>query len=205
MTNPKDNRTELLRQIKEEVVNLKESPLYAERIRTRMLPVIGEGSHYAQIMFIGEAPGKTEAQTGRPFSGAAGRVLDELLKSVGIDRKDIYITNVVKDRPPSNRDPMPGEIALYAPFLDRQIDIIKPKTIVALGRHSMKYLMEKFDISKGAESISKIHGNLYDVPTSYGKIKFMPLYHPATVLYNPEIRKYLEADFKTIAKLIKEE
>ena len=203
MTQEKDNRMELMRQIKDEVVNLKESPLYKERIRTRMLPVIGEGSHHAEIMFVGEAPGKTEAMTGRPFSGAAGRVLDELLKSIGIERKDVYITNMVKDRPPSNRDPLPEEIALYAPFLDRQVDIIRPKVIVALGRHSMKYLMEKFGISKGAESISKIHGNLYEAETTYGKIKFMPSYHPATVLYNPESRKYLEADFQTIAKLIK--
>ena len=203
MTQEKDNRMELMRQIKDEVVNLKESPLYKERIRTRMLPVIGEGSHHAEIMFVGEAPGKTEAMTGRPFSGAAGRVLDELLKSIGIERKDVYITNMVKDRPPSNRDPLPEEIALYAPFLDRQVDIIRPKVIVALGRHSMKYLMEKFGISKGAESISRIHGNLYEAETTYGKIKFMPSYHPATVLYNPESRKYLEADFQTIAKLIK--
>src|SRR3989344_4655336 len=129
-----DNRTELLRQIKEEVVKLKESPLYKERIRTRMLPVIGEGNHYAQIMFVGEAPGRTEAMTGRPFSGAAGKVLDGLLKSVGIERQDVYITNVVKDRPPNNRDPLPEEISLYAPFLDRQIEIIRPKVIVALGR-----------------------------------------------------------------------
>ena len=198
-----DNRTELLRQIKEEVVKLKESPLYKERIRTRMLPVIGEGNHYAQIMFVGEAPGRTEAMTGRPFSGAAGKVLDGLLKSVGIERQDVYITNVVKDRPPNNRDPLPEEIAIYAPFLDRQIEAIEPKIIVALGRHSMKYLLEKFGLSRETESISKIHGIIYEVETSFGKIKFMPTFHPAIVLYNPELRKDLEKDFKILATLFK--
>jgi DNA polymerase len=194
----------LLKQIKDEVVDLKESPLYQERVKTRMLPVIGEGSHYAEIMFVGEAPGKTEAATGRPFAGAAGRVLDELLKSIGIDRKDVYITNVVKDRPPNNRDPLPEEVALYAPFLDRQIGIIKPKIVVALGRHSMKYLLGNFGISSGAESISKIHGMVYEVQRSYGKIKFMPTFHPATVLYNPETKKHLQADFEALAKLMEE-
>lgn len=202
MSKEQDNRTELLRQIKEEVVNFKESPLYKERIRARMLPVIGEGNHYAEIMFVGEAPGRTEALTGRPFSGAAGKILDELLRSIGIARQDVYITNVVKDRPPANRDPLPEEIALYAPFLDRQMEAIKPKIIVALGRHSMKYLMKKFGLSSGAESISKIHGTVYEAETSFGKIKFMPTFHPATVLYNPETRKDLGDDFQILKKLI---
>lgn len=197
----KDERTELLRRIKDEIVNLRESPLYGERIKTKMLPVIGEGSHHAEIVFVGEAPGKTEAMTGRPFAGAAGRVLDELLKGAGIERKEVYITNIVKDRPPNNRDPLPEEIAIYSPYLDRQINIIKPKVIVALGRHSMKYLMDKFYLPPG--SISKIHGNLYEIETSFGNIKFMPTFHPATVLYNPELRKDLVEDFKKLAKLTK--
>jgi len=90
-------RTELLRQIKNEVVDFKKSPLYAERVKNRVFPVIGEGSHWAKIMFIGEAPGKNEAATGRPFCGAAGRVLDEMLKSIGLLRSDVYVTNIVKD------------------------------------------------------------------------------------------------------------
>ena len=156
----KDNRTELLREIKDEVVNFKESPLYKERMANKVHPVIGEGNHYAEIMFIGEAPGKTEAQTGRPFAGQAGKVLDELLKSVGIERKDVYITNVVKDRPSMNRDPLPQEIALYASFLDRQIEIIQPKVIILLGRHSMKYIMEKFDLESQLTSISRMRGQV---------------------------------------------
>ena len=109
-----DTKTELLCQIKDEIVAGKHLPLYSERIKNKVFPVIGEGNHYAEIMFVGEAPGKTEAETGRPFSGAAGKVLDELLRSAGIARKEVYITNVVKDRPPMNRDPLPEEINLYA-------------------------------------------------------------------------------------------
>ena len=108
---------EILRQIKDEVMALSQSPLYDERIANMVYPVIGEGSHRARVMFIGEAPGKNEAQTGRPFCGASGRVLDVLLAHIGLPREEVYITNIVKDRPPGNRDPKPEEIALYAPFL----------------------------------------------------------------------------------------
>src|SRR3989338_5497296 len=101
-------RTELLRKVKDEVINLKESPLYEERVKNNVFPVIGEGSHSAKIMFIGEAPGKNEAKTGKPFCGASGRVLDELLAHVGIPRSEVYVTNIVKDRPPMNRDPLPS-------------------------------------------------------------------------------------------------
>src|SRR3989344_8545021 len=124
-----DQRTEQLKKIKDKVLNLKESPLYKERIKNKVYPVIGEGSHYAEIMFIGEAPGKNEAETGRPFCGMSGKILDELLRHIEIKREGVYVTNVVKDRPPFNRDPLPEEIETYAPFLDRQIDIIQPKII----------------------------------------------------------------------------
>src|SRR3989344_3034494 len=129
-----DNREEVLSKIKEEIVNLNKSPLYKIRIKNKVFPVIGEGSHHAKIIFIGEAPGRNEAATGRPFCGAAGKVLDELLASVNIERKDVYITNIVKDRPPFNRDPLPEEIKVYGPFLDRQIEIIQPEVIATLGR-----------------------------------------------------------------------
>src|SRR3989338_4485326 len=166
-----DNRTELLKQIRDEVVNFKNSPLYQERIKNKVFPVIGEGSHYAKIMFIGEAPGRNEAQTGRPFCGAAGKILDELLASAGIKREDVYITNIVKDRPPFNRDPLPEEIEAYAPFLDRQIEIIEPEVIVSLGRFSMTYIMKKFDLDFLLEPISRIHGKIFDTKTTYGEIK----------------------------------
>jgi len=198
----KDNRTELLRQIKDEVVDFKESPLYGERIANKVHPVIGEGDHYAEIMFIGEAPGRTEAKTGRPFAGQAGKVLDELLQSVGIERKDVYITNVVKDRPPMNRDPLPQEIALYAPFLDRQIEIIQPKVIALLGRHSMKYIMEKFELESQLTSISRMHGKVYEAQTSYGKVKIVPMYHPAVALYNPDLKEEMLKDFQMLKEMV---
>ncbi|MEK7582370.1 MAG: uracil-DNA glycosylase, partial [Patescibacteria group bacterium] len=135
-----DEKTELLRHIRDEVVNLTGSPLYADRVKGGVYPVIGEGNHHATIMFVGEAPGRNEAKTGRPFVGAAGKILDQLLEGVGIDRKDVYITNIVKDRPPFNRDPVPEEIEAYGPFLDRQITIIQPKVIATLGRFSMVYV-----------------------------------------------------------------
>lgn len=203
MDDSQDNRTERLRAIRDEVAAFTESPLYKERIRNRAYPVIGEGDHYAKVMFIGEAPGKVEAQTGRPFAGPAGKILDELLGSIGIARKDVYITNVVKDRPPHNRDPLPEEIGLYATFLDRQIDIIQPKIIVLLGRHSMKYVMEKFDLSWQIEPISKIHGTIFDADASYGKIKIIPLYHPAVALYNPEMKEVMMDDFKKLQNILK--
>lgn len=195
------DRTELLRKIKDEVINLKESPLYKERIKNKVFPVIGEGSHYAKIMFIGEAPGRNEAATGRPFCGAAGKILDELLASVGINRKDVYVTNIVKDRPPLNRDPLPEEIEIYGPFLDRQIEIIKPEVIATLGRFSMDYIMRKFDLTltySGLTTISQMHGKIFEAKTNYGKIRIVPLYHPAASIYNRELRDTLEKDFQIL-------
>lgn len=192
------DRTESLRKIKNEVLNLKESPLYEERIKNKVFPVIGEGNHYAKIMFIGEAPGKNEAATGRPFCGAAGKILDQLLASVQIDRKDVYITNIVKDRPPFNRDPLPEEIQVYGPFLDRQIEIIQPDVIATLGRFSMGYIMIKFGLESQLRSITQIHGKLFEANTSYGKIKILPLFHPAATIYNRELRVVLESDFQTL-------
>jgi DNA polymerase len=197
-----DNRTELLRQIRDEVWNFKGSPLYEERVRNRVYPVIGEGNHDAKVMFIGEAPGRTEAATGRPFAGAAGKILDELLASIGIPRADVYITNVVKDRPPQNRDPLPEEIALYAPFLDRQIEIIQPKIIVLLGRHSMAAILEKVGLDAMIGPISRLHGTILDAEASYGNITIMPMYHPATALYNPELKQELRADFQSLKRLV---
>lgn len=193
-----DNRTEPLKQIRDEVVNFKKSPLYQERIKNSAFPVIGEGSHYAKIMFIGEAPGRNEAKTGRPFCGAAGKVLDELLVSAGIARKDVYITNIVKDRPPFNRDPLPEEIEAYAPFLDRQIEIIRPEIIATLGRFAMSYIMQKFNLENQLDSISRMHGKAFDSRASYGKIKVIPLYHPAVAVYNSNAKTGLIEDIQIL-------
>lgn len=191
-------RTAALRQIKDEVVGLKASPLYEYRTSNHYHPVIGEGSHEAKIMFVGEAPGKNEALTGRPFCGAAGKILDELLTSINIPRSDVYITNIVKDRPPENRDPLPEEIAIYAPFLDRQIEIIQPKVIATLGRFSMQYIMERLGLRDVLRPISAIHGQLFEAKTGYGTVKILPLYHPAATIYNQHLKQDLADDFKKL-------
>lgn len=193
-----DDRTVLLRQIRDEVVNLKESPLYAERVNNGVYPVIGEGNHYAAIMFIGEAPGRNEALTGRPFVGAAGKILDELLVLVGIERKDVYITNIVKDRPPMNRDPLPEEIIVYAPFLERQINIIKPEVIVTLGRFAMAHIMEKFGLESELRPISQMHGRKFQASAPYGPVTIVPMYHPAVAVYNSATKDTLKADFQLL-------
>jgi DNA polymerase len=196
------DRTEKMKKIRDEVLSLKESPLYVYRIENRNFPVIGEGSHEAKIMFIGEAPGKNEAQTGKPFCGKSGKVLDHLLASIGVDRKDVYVTNIVKDRPPENRDPTPEEIELYAPFLDKQIEIIQPKVISTLGRISMAYIMKKFGMENDLKPISLLHGKSFDAITSYGTVKIVPLYHPAVAVYNSNMIDALKADFQVLKNSI---
>jgi len=193
-----NQRKILLEKIKEEIINLKESPLYNFRISNNFFPVIGEGNHFAEIMFIGEAPGKNEALKGKPFCGSAGKILNELLESINIKREDVYITNIVKDRPPSNRDPNPQEIDLYGPFLDRQIDIIQPKIIVALGRFSTNYILNKFNLEKEIKTISVLHGNIFDSDSSYGKIKIIPFFHPAAAIYDNKKRDLLFDKIKII-------
>lgn len=198
MPQNKEERKELMRQIKDEVVGLKKSPLYQFRIENKNLPVIGDGSHFADIVFIGEAPGRNEAKTGRPFCGRAGDILNELLESVGIKREDVYITNIVKDRPPKNRDPLPEEIKIYGHFLDRQIEIIQPKVIATLGRYAMGYVMKNFDLESELLPISQMHGKVFEAKASYGNIKIVPLYHPAVAVYNSHTKDILKEDFKVL-------
>ena len=196
------DRTERLRAIKDEIVGLTESPLYEYRKANRYFPVIGQGNHYADIMFVGEAPGKNEAETGRPFCGASGRVLDELLTSVGLTREQVYVTNIVKDRPPNNRDPLKSEIDLYAPFLMRQINIIQPQVIATLGRFSMEFILKRFHAFQASQKISQLHGKVIRVQTAYGQSSVLPLFHPAAALYNPNQRTTLEADFQALRQFI---
>ena len=172
------------------------------RTENDYLPVIGEGSHDTRIMLIGEAPGKNEAKTGRPFCGAAGKILDTLLEGVGILREEVYITNIVKDRPPENRDPLPSEIEFYAPFLDRQIEIIQPEVLATLGRFSMEYIMRRFGLAAELEPISRAHGKAYDAQASYGPIKIVPLYHPAAAIYNQSLKPVLAKDFAVLSAVM---
>jgi uracil-DNA glycosylase family 4 len=161
---------------------------------SRVVP--GEGSADAEIMFIGEAPGRKEDETGHPFVGAAGKFLNEMLAAIKLKREDVYIANVVKCRPPENRDPSPEEVAACWPWLLEQIKIIQPKLIVTLGRHSMERFLEN-------QKISQIHGTLVIKTISgIGKQNFYTLYHPAAALYNGSMRATLLQDFQKIPKVL---
>lgn len=200
----KQRRFEAMKIIHNKLMSLK-CPLADERRANKVFPVIGEGSHMARLMFIGEAPGKKEAATGKPFCGASGKFLSELLTSIGVAREDVYITNIVKDRPTDNRDPSPEEIAEYGPFLDKQLEIIRPKAIITLGRFSMQYIMNKLGLELELGPISKIHGKVFYASVAWGdksSVAVIPLYHPAAALYNGGMRGTLAEDFKVIKSVI---
>jgi uracil-DNA glycosylase family 4 len=153
--------------------------------------VFADGSPDAQIVFIGEAPGKNEDEQGKPFVGAAGKFLNEMLEMIGLKREDIYITNIVKYRPPNNRDPLPEEKDAFLPYLQEQLDILAPKLIVTLGRHSMDVLLPGL-------KISQVHGQ----PKRYHGRVFLPLFHPAAALYNGGMRQTLIDDFALIPAIL---
>jgi len=164
--------------------------------RTQAVP--GEGNPHADIMFIGEGPGKNEDLKGEPFVGAAGKFLNELLASIGLERKDVFITNVVKCRPPGNRDPEKDEVASCYPYLEEQVRLIQPKLIILLGRHAM-YRFLPNDLK-----ISEVHGKAFRYKGIATETQiFLPLYHPAVALYNGSYRGILLEDFATIPALIK--
>lgn len=189
--------TEKLRQIKEEIISFEGSSLAAERRKNGTFPVIGEGAHNARIMFVGEAPGKNESLTGRPFCGKAGKILDDLLSSVGIERGAVYITNIVKDRPPANRDPLPDEIEAYAPFLVRQIELIRPEIIVTLGKFSSHYILAKFGLKEIIGPISTLRGRIFEVDG----MKIFPIFHPASAIYDGSKMQQLLDDFKKLKNI----
>lgn len=155
--------------------------------RGRTRPVPGEGNPDADIVFIGEGPGYYEDQQGRPFVGASGKFLDELLAGIGLDRRKVFIGNVVKCRPPQNRDPQPDEIAACAAFLDEQLATIDPKVVVTLGRHSMQRYFP-------GEAISRVHGQ----PRRKGDLIVVPMYHPAAALHQGNLRRVIEQDFSRL-------
>ena len=197
-----EERAAQLAAILEEIRGLTESPLYDYRTLNHYNPVIGEGSPMAEIVFIGEAPGEVEAKTGRPFVGPAGRVLDGLLADAGLTRDDIYITNVVKDRPPDDRDPRVKEVRLYAPFLWRQLAIIQPRVIVPLGRHALEFVRKHFTGFPAEGSVSTLHGTAYPAEASYGRVFIMPLYHPAVLFYREDLKEAMATDFRLLAELL---
>lgn len=168
------------------------------RSATQLVP--GAGDANAEIMFIGEAPGRDEDLKGEPFVGAAGKFLNQMLDSIGLERGKVFITNIVKYRPPNNRDPLPGEVASFMPFLFRQIAIIKPKLLVTLGRHAMNVFMPE-------ARISVVHGQPKRQTFVFSKERrstqvILPLYHPAAALYNGDMRATLSEDFARIPRIL---
>jgi DNA polymerase len=159
--------------------------------RTRAVP--GSGPANAEIMLIGEGPGFHEDRQGLPFVGAAGQFLDELLGQIGIRRADVFITNVVKCRPPQNRDPLPDEVGACGAYLERQIEVIQPRVVITLGRHSMARWFPD-------ARISAIHGR----PKAFGNLLVVPMYHPAAALHKPELRQQIEADFRRLPELLEQ-
>ena len=180
--------------IAEEIKNCQRCSLSKIRIN----PVPGEGNADSSIVLIGEAPGYWEDRKGRPFVGAAGKVLDEVLEKIGIKRTEIFITNVLKCRPPGNRDPRSEEIRACTPFLDRQLEIIKPRFIVTLGRHSTSYLFSKMNLN--FDGISKVHGRIYPARFDDWECYVMPTYHPAAALYNVNLKEDLLSDLRRLKK-----
>jgi DNA polymerase len=178
-----------LRELADDILRDNPTPLLQE---TATQMVFGIGSPDAALIFVGEAPGKKEDESGEPFVGASGKLLNELLESIGLARSDIYITNIVKYRPPSNRDPNKAEIAAFVPYLKRQIAIIRPKAVVFLGRHAMNVFLPGLVISEA-------HG----LPVVRDGQTYLPLYHPAAALYNGSLRQTLMEDFAKIPALIR--
>ncbi len=185
----KNDKQTLLDQIKADILSNNVCPDLAKQAINL---VMGEGNVDAEVVFIGEAPGKNEDEQGRPFVGAAGKFLNEMLGEAGMTREDVYITNIVKYRPPNNRDPEPDEKEAFWPYLLRQLKVINPKLVVTLGRHSMEYFLP-------SQKISAIHGQ----PKRNGDLVVMPLFHPAAALYNGGLRQTLVDDFMKLPIVLK--
>jgi len=164
--------------------------------KTRKNAVPGEGGARSKIMFVGEAPGRSEDAQGRPFVGAAGKFLDELLSEIGVPREDVFITNVVKCRPPRNRAPKSLEVQACTPYLDRQMRIIKPKFIVTLGNYATAYIFSKAKLP--FDGITLVHGKPHKATILSMKVIVFPMFHPATALYNPKYKAILRQDFQSL-------
>ena len=181
-----------LKEIRDEVLTCTRCPLH----KTRTWPVIGKGNHDAKIILVGEAPGFHEDKTGHPFRGQAGKVLDALLEHVNLTREEIYICNILKCRPPNNRNPKPEEIAACTPYLVRQIESIQPRVIGCLGNFSTRFLMDLFGLGDRCAGMTAIHGQIFQVPEK--NLTLVPLYHPASATYNPHMIDTLKADFEVL-------
>lgn len=190
------SKKELMDEIIKEILACRKCELW----RNRRNPVPGEGNLDAEIMFIGEAPGYWEDVKGKPFVGAAGKLLDKLLAQIGLSRDEVFIGNVLKCRPPKNRDPQPEEVRACTPYLDRQIKVIEPKIIATLGRHASSYIFSKAGLP--FNGISRVHGKIYRVNVLELDVTLIPMYHPAVALYNAKLKSALEQDFEVLASQI---
>jgi uracil-DNA glycosylase family 4 len=166
----------------------------------RSNPVPGEGDLDSPVVFVGEAPGRREDEMGRPFVGSAGRFLDRLLGEVGLRRSDVYITNIVKCRPPGNRRPRADEVKSCAPHLDGQLEIIAPRILAPMGNSSSTTLMRKYGLERA--SIGRVHGRRFRAEASWGRVVVFPLFHPAAVLYNRNLEGALRGDFADLRGLL---
>ena len=175
----------LLKKLEEEMNKDKSLPLQESNL------VFGEGNPDSPVLFIGEAPGLTENIQKRPFVGRGGQLLNEMIKSIGWKREDVYITNIVKRRPPDNRDPLPEEIAAYQPYLKKQIEIINPKVFITLGRFSMNYFLPTAKISKDQSKVFRVGNRL-----------IVPIYHPAAALRSTQVMNEFKASFKKLPKIV---
>ncbi len=188
-------RKERIERLYRQIGRCRRCPLH----RTRTHTVPGEGSLDAKIMFVGEAPGKTEDRLGRPFVGRAGEILDRLLASLSLNRHKVYICNILKCRPPGNRDPQKSEISACVGSLDIQIQMINPDIIATLGRFATVYIFEKFGLPR--EPISRVHGQVFSAGTPFGEKNIIPFFHPAIATYDPQKLNILFDDFKIFNKI----
>jgi len=187
-----DDTVAALDELRREVEECTRCPLHATRTRA----VFGEGDHGAELMFVGEAPGYHEDQQGRPFVGAAGKLLEELLGSIGLTRQDVFIANVLKSRPPNNRDPRPEEIDACRPYLWRQIELIRPKVVCTLGNHATKLL------SGDQTGITRVHGRPRPTEIAGVRLYLYPIFHPAAALYTPAMLATLSEDIARLPDLL---
>ncbi|MFW6109432.1 MAG: uracil-DNA glycosylase family protein [archaeon] len=166
---------------------------------TRENIVVGSGSLDARIVLIGEAPGRKEDETGLPFVGQAGKLLDEILENAGLNREDVFIGNILKCRPPDNRRPKKVEVESCESYLIRQLEIIEPSVIAPMGNSSVTYFQKRYGLKN--QSIGEVHGEVYLIKTSWENVKLIPLYHPAAAIYRRNLLDTLKEDIKKIAEL----
>ena len=190
------SKEKLMEELSVDINNCKKCGLY----KTRNKPLVGDGSINTEILVIGESPGYNEDIQGRAFVGEAGVILDQLLSLINLKRNEIYITNILKCHPPKNHNPSRQEIDSCIGYLYRQINLIKPRLILTLGKYASKEIFAKFNLK--FSRITELHGNLFEAETTFGKIKLIPLYHPAVACYHSEMLGVLKDDFRKLGNVL---